>query len=137
MTAEQKAAHNARSRAWEKRNRVAENAKSAARLKRYRQREPLRYLVLAAKSRSKKEGLPFDLDYKKLSVPTHCPVLGIPMVYAEGSRADGSPSLDRRRPELGYVQGNVVVISWRANHLKLDCTCGDELRRVADYIDGV
>lgn len=45
-----------------------------------------------------------------------------------------SPSIDRIVPELGYVPGNIAIISWRANDLKKDATA-DEMRRIADWID--
>ena len=47
---------------------------------------------------------------------------------------DDSPSFDCFMPALGYVRGNVSVMSWRANHLKNDAT-SDELRAVADWMD--
>jgi hypothetical protein len=42
--------------------------------------------------------------------------------------------LDRVIPELGYVPGNVAVISLRANTMKQDATAA-ELRVLADWID--
>lgn len=45
-------------------------------------------------------------------------------------------SLDRIVPSLGYVPGNVAVISHRANRIKSDATA-DELRAVADWLDGL
>lgn len=47
--------------------------------------------------------------------------------------APDSPSLDRVIPELGYVPGNVIVISWRANNLKRDATI-EELEAVIAYM---
>jgi hypothetical protein len=44
----------------------------------------------------------------------------------------GSYSLDRRNNDLGYVPGNVVVVSLRANQLKNDATV-TELRQLADF----
>ena len=44
-----------------------------------------------------------------------------------------SPSIDRIDPEGGYVPGNVVVISWRANQLKLDGNA-HELRLIAEWV---
>ena len=44
-----------------------------------------------------------------------------------------TPSLDRINPKLGYVKGNVQVISWRANNIKRDATA-EELRLVADFV---
>lgn len=50
-------------------------------------------------------------------------VLGIPIVKTHGTSGKvgyrpNAPSVDRIRPELGYVKGNVRVISSRANLLK-------------------
>jgi hypothetical protein len=42
------------------------------------------------------------------------------------------PTLDRIHNYLGYIRGNVEVISWRANHLKSDSTL-DELRKMVRY----
>ena len=50
-----------------------------------------------------------------------CPVLGIPL-YSDGRDNQNAPSLDRFIPSLGYVKGNVFVISRRANVLKGDAT---------------
>jgi len=67
-------------------------------------------------------------------LPEKCPVLGIPLVYGMNSRENrfASPSLDRINSALGYIPGNVVVVSWRANSLKKDAT-PTELRALADY----
>jgi hypothetical protein len=31
-----------------------------------------------------------------------------------------TPTIDRIRPELGYVKGNCVIVSWKANWMKGD-----------------
>jgi hypothetical protein len=54
----------------------------------------------------------------------------------EGDDRNNSPSLDRIVPELGYVEGNVVWISNRANILKRDATW-EELQRVAEWLKSV
>jgi hypothetical protein len=59
-----------------------------------------------------------------------CPALGVPLVF--GRRSPNNPSLDRIKPELGYVKGNIAVISRRANAIKQDATA-DELFRVAAW----
>lgn len=87
------------------------------------------------KSRCKGKGTPFDLVPADLTVPDICPVLGIPLVCGGPPKSPNLPSVDRRIAPLGYVKGNVTVISWRANFLKNDCVSGEELRRVAAYID--
>ena len=75
------------------------------------------------KSRSKSKDIPFNLEYEDLTLPELCPVLGIPIVKTHGTSGKvgyrpNAPSVDRIRPELGYVKGNVRVISSRANLLK-------------------
>jgi hypothetical protein len=47
--------------------------------------------------------------------------LGIPILVGQ-KRSENSPSLDRIRPERGYVPGNVRVLSDRANRLKSNLT---------------
>ena len=73
------------------------------------------------KSRAKKSGIPFDLTLEDIVFPEVCPVLGIALRrnYDKGSgyHAD-SPSLDKIDPKLGYIKGNVRIISSRANLLK-------------------
>lgn len=62
-----------------------------------------------------------------------CPVFGVPFVF--GEQSPWSPSIDRRDPAIGYVPGNIQIISVRANQLKSDATA-DELQQVADWIRG-
>jgi hypothetical protein len=68
-------------------------------------------------------------------IPDHCPILGLPLYRNVGGRAQGpnSPTIDRINPALGYVRGNVRVISARANSIKSDST-PEELLRVAAYM---
>ncbi len=86
------------------------------------------------KHRAKKKGLPFDLTLDDLIFPDECPVLGIPIKARSGKFSDNSPSVDRVVPDLGYVRGNVEVISYRANRIKCHATW-DELDRIVRYIE--
>jgi hypothetical protein len=83
----------------------------------------------AAKYRAKRRGIPFRLAESDIKVPDRCPVLGLKLEMSYGRAADNSPSLDRLVPEKGYVKGNVVVVSNRANSIRGDATV-KELRRV-------
>lgn len=87
-----------------------------------------------ARIRARKAGVPFTITTDDIHVPTNCPVLGIPLFKRTGKRGGGenSPSLDRIRPELGYVPGNIIVISNRANRLKSDASV-KELRDIASF----
>jgi hypothetical protein len=74
-----------------------------------------KYLLQNARTRAKKYSVPFEIDIKDIKIPTHCPYLGLKLEpFTEWS----SPSLDKIRPELGYVNGNVQVVSNLANTMK-------------------
>lgn len=92
-----------------------------------------------ARRRAKAFGLEFGITVADICIPTHCPILGIPLVTAAGcgigKNQDNSPSLDRIDNSQGYTKSNVHVISWRANRLKGNATL-DELRRLYEYFEG-
>lgn len=100
-----------------------------------RRDKPIHSLFLDARRRAKKKKLPFNLNEETLSIPEKCPVLGITL----GRNGDNkfplpnSPSLDKVIPTLGYIDGNVNVISFRANDVKKDATA-EEHERIAFYI---
>lgn len=86
------------------------------------------------RTKSKKFNIPFDLDLADLAIPAVCPVFGTSFETSKrGSRL--MPSVDRLRPALGYVKGNVRIISHRANSIKSDATSAQELRQVAAYME--
>jgi hypothetical protein len=89
-------------------------------------------MLYAAKSRAKRAGLRFSLTADDIKIPKRCPVLGVKFRFSIGCAHPSSPSLDRIIPELGYVVGNVEVISYRANVIKNNATA-EELMKVADY----
>lgn len=84
-----------------------------------------------AKRRARELNLPFEMNWKEIFIPTHCPILGI-VLWQEGYR-DSSASLDRINPKLGYVKGNIKVISLKANRIKAEGTA-EEHEKIADYI---
>lgn len=98
----------------------------------YRFTHRLKRLLQEAKTRAKKRGFAFDVTEEELSIPQVCPVLGIPITLHAARRADGSPSLERIDRDKGYVSGNVIVISWRANRIKSDASI-HELEKIVDF----
>lgn len=99
-----------------------------------------------AKSRAKRDGVPFNLDLVDIVIPGICPALGLELqkrMIRTPSNTTGvrtkyvlnehSPSLDRIDPQLGYVKGNVWVISARANRIKNNST-PDELIKIAEAV---
>lgn len=108
------------------------NMKTNAKTAEQRRMDPRVGMWRAAKKRAQRKGWEFNLVASELVVPKVCPVLGIPLKVAVGSHSPGSPSLDRIDNALGYVKGNVEVISYRANTIKGDAT-PEELMAVAKY----
>jgi hypothetical protein len=101
-------------------------------------RRPARPLIWAAARRAKRKNIPFDIRLDDLlPLPTHCPVLGLKLQYGPGRgrklyENGCAASLDRIHNERGYVKGNVIVISLRANLLKGQATL-DELQKIAAF----
>lgn len=92
-------------------------------------------LLHSARARARRRGDAFTITRADVQIPTHCPVLGIPLVRTNsGAQTSNSPSLDQLVPGRGYVPGNVRVISWRANDLKRNATV-DELRRLLAWLE--
>ena len=90
-----------------------------------------------AKKNARRKKVPFDLTPEfvaSLEVPKYCPVLGIKIIsQAIGEeRNDNTPSLDKFYPKLGYVEGNVQIISWKANALKRDGS-PEEWEKIAEW----
>lgn len=79
-------------------------------------------MVRDAQIRAKKNGLPCTIAEADIVVPEFCPLLGIKLERGKSKPGPSSPSLDKIRPELGYVPGNIWVISHRANMIKQDAT---------------
>jgi hypothetical protein len=75
-----------------------------------------------AKYRAKKSGIPFTITINDIVIPEYCPVLNIPIFTIAGEHCSNSPSLDRFIPKLGYIPGNISVISYKANTIKSNAT---------------
>ena len=94
-----------------------------------------------ARHRAKRNGLPFDIDPEYLEdIWTGvCPVFGTKLNMpgsAKGHNTVHTPSLDRIRPDRGYVKGNVIWISMYANVIKSQAT-HQQIRRVADWLEEI
>lgn len=99
--------------------------------------KPGYYIWKNAQYRASREGLAFNLRREDIEIPAVCPVLGIQIIASAGRHglSPCSPSLDKILPALGYVVGNVRVISNLANILKRSEISPGNLRKVADYIE--
>lgn len=78
-----------------------------------------------------------NITLEDLEIPEVCPVLGIPLKsWGEnniGGYKEDSPSIDKFIPELGYVKGNITIISFKANLLKRDGTL-EEIEKLYEWM---
>ena len=105
--------------AWRKRNPGKQVKLNAA----WQDAHPLEHLVRLAKQRAKKKGLEFNISVADLSpAPKFCPILGCELRYGSNfgtkGRCHEAATIDRKDSDLGYIRGNVWVISRSANRLK-------------------
>lgn len=101
---------------------------------------PISAMLSSAKKRAKKRGIEFDLVESDIEIPSICPVLDIPLFQPPYTGKPGplpnSPTLDRIDNTKGYIKGNVVVISHRANSIKHDASCED-LEKVLNWLKSI
>jgi hypothetical protein len=72
-----------------------------------------------ARRRAKEAGVPFTIHYSDIVIPECCQISGVKF---DTKIRELSPSLDRVIPELGYVPGNIAIITVRMNRIKSDGT---------------
>lgn len=96
-------------------------------------RDPEKWVHLAClrlRLKAKKLGIEFNMLPEDIQIPAVCPFTRLPFIF--GKYNPQSPSVDRIKPDRGYVRGNVRVISLRANIAKSDVTDPDVFDRLAD-----
>lgn len=93
-------------------------------------------LLYSARNRAKKKGLECSITEEDIVVPNVCPILGIKLEKVGGRQHGSSPSLDRVDNTLGYVKGNIRVISYKANSCKNSLT-PQQIQRLYHYVFGL
>jgi thymidylate synthase ThyX len=74
---------------------------------------------------AEKRGIPFDLtveDLLELGRPKYCKYLELELDYSADHLQSNSPSVNRVDSSLGYVKGNLEIISNKANSMLLNAT---------------
>ncbi len=84
-----------------------------------------KYMYSAAKIRARKKNIPFDITEEDIVIPTQCPILEVPLILGHKGDYEYSPSLDRIDNSKGYVKGNIMVISKKANSMKNSATISE------------
>jgi len=92
----------------------------------------IKKLIKLAKVRAREKGTGLSITPDDFRPVTHCPLLGIPLEFSKRGKGPcpNSPTIDRLDSSLGYVPGNVWVISHKANSIKRDSTL-EELEMIA------
>lgn len=80
----------------------------------------------------KASGHTWTITKEDLAWPTHCPVLGWELDYT-GTDHQRGWSIDKFDPALGYVPGNVTIISRLANTIKSNATI-EQVEQVAAWM---
>lgn len=101
--------------------------------KRKKLRDPRIDLLNSARKSAKDRNLEFSITLEDISIPSHCPILGIKLFKTAKQATNNSPSIDRIDSSKGYIKGNVQILSLRANILKNNATV-DELESVLNFI---
>lgn len=98
----------------------------------YRRADYRMDMLARAKVRAARGGYPCTITRGDIPFVTHCPVLGVELTAGEQASHNFSPTLDKIRPELGYVKGNIIVVSFLANRIKSDAT-PEQIMAVAKF----
>lgn len=101
----------------------------------WRQRNREHRMLLKAQERARREGLLCTITVDDIVIPDTCPVFGTPLVWSDTPTGD-TPTLDRIIPMLGYVPGNIAVLSFRANRIKNNATLA-ELKQLVAWLESL
>lgn len=123
--------HRAHQDKYRAKNPAAHNARSL----KSKNSNLIRTMLSSANFRANTKGMEFSVSEADFpdGIPEVCPVLGIPIYKVGGRLSDNSPTIDRVDNSKGYISGNVVIISYRANALKKDASLA-ELEAVVAYV---
>jgi hypothetical protein len=103
-------------------------------LNKWRENNHEKAILCRARQRARKKELEFNLEVVDIIIPLKCPILDIEIIRnKKGNLKTNSPSLDRIDNTKGYVKGNVMIISNRANTMKNDAT-PEELIKFANWV---
>jgi len=95
------------------------------------------YVTSSVKLRAKRRGREYNLskEYVFGLITDERPVFKVPLNYNYAEKKEGinTPSIDRIDPSKGYVEGNIIIISQRANMIKSNASW-QELKTIAEWL---
>jgi len=105
----------------------------------YTQDSPEMRMFKSARQRAKEKGIPFEIIVEDVHdcIPNdgRCPITREFFGLGSSKAGPRSMSLDRINPDLGYVLGNMAVISHLANTIKQNCVDPSVFLRLAIYVE--
>ena len=91
------------------------------------------YIYSQIKNNAKQRNLEFNLTKDDIVIPEYCPILKVKLdVNTMSTKNRYAPSVDRIDSKKGYIKGNIMVISIKANMMKNDAT-DEELLNFSEY----
>lgn len=101
----------------------------------WRHLHPAQRLIRSTLASAKRLGREHSICVSDIEpLPERCPALGTVICYTNTKTSLDSPSVDRIDNSKGYVPGNVVVVSYKANIIK-NCSTLDELWAVCHFYE--
>jgi hypothetical protein len=101
----------------------------------------IRLQFTSLRLKAKSQGIPFDIELDDIDKPEFCPILGLKLNYGWSNKPGEKRNQDKSKavfdkviPELGYIKGNVFMISHEANRLKSNMS-SEIARKIATYIE--
>lgn len=122
-------------------------AKNPDKIREYRRQHPKYHhtwkgkIVARARARGRNKGLGGTIQVSDIHWPEYCPALGIKLFYPDSPKwlplggvcPPNLATLDRWDSSIGYVPGNVHILSFRANTLKNDGLL-EEHEKIVEYL---
>jgi hypothetical protein len=103
-------------------------------VKNWRYKNPEKAMLQRVRARARRKKYEFNLELIDILIPEVCPILRINIdKIVTGLPRNDSPSLDRIDNTKGYIKGNVMVISHKANAMKHNAT-PEELIKFAIWV---
>lgn len=90
-------------------------------------------MLATVRTKAKAKGIPCDIDITDIVIPAVCPVFGTPFEVGVGRPLPTSASIDKIIPSLGYVKGNIQIISALANTMK-NSASPEQLKQFATWV---
>lgn len=81
----------------------------------------------------KRDQCTITVPYILSILPNECPVFGTKFVFKGNKVSSESATLDRLVPELGYVPGNIAIISMKANRIK-NAYGSEDILKVGEWL---